>query len=68
MMFHIMIYFQHIHHFLNEGQEGGGAITNAAAIKKVSVKVMFNRPYDEILLLYSTSPTGPVKALKAMLG
>ena len=50
--------------FLNEGQEGGGAITNAAAIKKVSVKVMFNRPYDEILLLYSTSPTGPVKTIK----
>lgn len=50
--------------FLNEGQEGGGAIVNAAAIKKVEVEVMFNRPYDEILLLYSTSPMGPVKAIK----
>lgn len=50
--------------FLNEGTEGAGAISNAGAIKKVEVEVMFNRPYDEVMLLYSTSPNGPVKSIK----
>lgn len=50
--------------FLNEGTEGAGVISNAGAIKKVEVEVMFNRPYDEVMLLYSTAPNGPVKAIK----
>lgn len=50
--------------FLNEGTDGAGAISNAGAIKKVEVEVMFNRPYDEVMLLYSTSPNGPVKTIK----
>lgn len=50
--------------FLNEGQDGAGAIENAAAIKSIRTTVMFNRPYDEIFLLISTSPNGPVKKIK----
>lgn len=48
--------------FLNENVEGAGVIQNAGAIK--SIKATTNRPYDEIILLYSTSPMGPIKSIK----
>ncbi len=50
--------------FLNESGTGAGVIYNAAAIKTIKVTATTNRPYDEIILLYSTSPTGIVKEVK----
>lgn len=50
--------------FLNEGVEGAGVIQNAGAIKSIKVTATTNRPYDEIILLYSTSPMGPIKSIK----
>lgn len=45
--------------------EGAGFIENAATVKSFIVKeVLLNRPYDELFLLYSTSPTGPVIKVK----
>ena len=44
--------------FLNESGTGAGVIYNAAAIKSIKVTATTNRPYDEIILLYSTSPNG----------
>ena len=49
--------------FLNDA-EGTGVIQNAGAIKSIKVTATTNRPYDEIILLYSTSPMGPVKSIK----
>lgn len=50
--------------FLNEGVDGAGVIQNAGAIKSIKVTATTNRPYDEIILLYSTSPMGPIKSIK----
>lgn len=50
--------------FLNEDVEGAGVIQNAGAIKSIKVTATTNRPYDEIILLYSTSPMGPIKSIK----
>ena len=50
--------------FLNESVEGAGVILNAGAIKSIKVTATTNRPYDEIVLLYSTSPMGPIKSIK----
>ena len=50
--------------FLNESVEGAGVIQNAGAIKSIKVTATTNRPYDEIILLYSTSPMGPIKSIK----
>ena len=49
---------------LNESVEGAGVILNAGAIKSIKVTATTNRPYDEIILLYSTSPMGPIKSIK----
>ena len=50
---------------LNKDVEGAGAIENASTIKSITVTdVQLNRPYDTLYLLYSTSPTGPVKKVK----
>lgn len=50
--------------FLNEPNTGAGYIDNAASIKSIDVTFSTNRPYDEVILLYSTSATGPVKMIK----
>ena len=50
--------------FLNESGSGAGVIYNAASIKQIKVEASTNRPNDEIVLLYSTSPTGPVHEIK----
>jgi len=50
--------------FLNEDVEGAGVIQNAGAIKSIKVTATTNRPYDEIILLYSTSPMGPIKSIR----
>lgn len=50
--------------FLNEGVDGAGVIYNAAAIKSIKVTATTNRPYDEIILLYSTSPNGPIHEIR----
>ena len=50
--------------FLNENVEGAGVIQNAGAIKSIKVTATTNRPYDEIILLYSTSPMGPIKSIR----
>lgn len=50
--------------FLNEANSGSGYIENAAAIKSIKVVGTTNRPYDEVILLYSTSPTGEIKSIK----
>ena len=50
--------------FLNENVEGAGVILNAGAIKSIKVTATTNRPYDEIILLYSTSLMGPIKSIK----
>lgn len=50
--------------FLNESVEGAGVIQNAGAIKSIKVTATTNRPYDEIILLYSTSPMGPIKSIR----
>lgn len=50
--------------FLNEDVEGAGVIQNAGAIKSIKVTATTNRPYDEIILLYSTLPMGPIKSIK----
>lgn len=47
--------------FLNEDGAGTGYIYNVKYIKSIKIEATTNRPYDEIYLLYSTSPTGPVK-------
>ena len=50
--------------FLNENVDGAGVIQNAGAIKSIKVTATTNRPYDEIILLYSTSPMGQIKSIK----
>lgn len=50
--------------FLNESGSGAGNIYNAAAIKSIKVVATTNRPYDEIILLYSTSPNGVIHEIK----
>lgn len=47
--------------FLNEDGVGTGYIYNVKYIKSIKIEATTNRSYDEIYLLYSTSPTGPVK-------
>lgn len=47
--------------FLNEDGAGTGYIYNVKYIKSIKFEVTTNRAYDEVYLLYSTSPTGPVK-------
>ena len=47
--------------FLNEDGAGAGYIYNVKYVKSIKIEATTNRPYDEIYLLYSTSPTGPVK-------
>ena len=46
--------------FLNESGSGTGFIYNAASIKSISITATTNRPYDEIILMYSTSPNGEI--------
>lgn len=50
--------------FLNESGTGAGAIYNASNIKSIKVTATTNRPYDEIILLYSTSPNGAIHEIK----
>ena len=50
--------------FLNEPNIGAGYIENVGDIKKISITLTVNRPYDEIILMYSTSPLGDIKLLK----
>lgn len=50
--------------FLNESGTGAGVIYNAAAIKTIKVTATTNRPYDEIILLYSTSPMGVIHEIR----
>ena len=50
--------------FLNESGTGAGVIYNAAAIKSIKITATTNRPYDEIILLYSTSPNGVIHEIK----
>lgn len=50
--------------FLNEANTGAGYIENAAAIKQIKVTASTNRPYDEIILLYKTTPKGPIHQVK----
>ncbi len=50
--------------FLNEAGIGAGRIDNAGSIKTITVVGMTNRPYDEVVLLYSTSATGEIKSIK----
>ena len=45
--------------FLNEDGVGPGFIYNVKYIKSIKIEATTNRPYDEIYLLYKTSPTGP---------
>lgn len=47
--------------FLNEDGIGAGYIYNVSNIKSIKVEATTNRSYDEIYLLYKTSPTGEVK-------
>lgn len=50
--------------FLNESGTGAGVIYNAGAIKQIKITATTNRPYDEIILLYSTSPNGIIHEIK----
>lgn len=50
--------------FLNESGIGVGVIYNAGAIKQIKITATTNRPYDEIILLYSTSPNGVIHEIK----
>lgn len=50
--------------FLNESGIGAGVIYNAGAIKQIKITATTNRPYDEIILLYSTSPNGVIHEIK----
>lgn len=50
--------------FLNESGTGAGVIYNAGAIKQIKITATTNRPYDEIILLYSTSPNGVIHEIK----
>lgn len=50
--------------FLNESGTGAGVIYNAGAIKQIKITATTNRPYDEIILLYSTSPSGVIHEIK----
>jgi hypothetical protein len=50
--------------FLNESGSGAGVIYNAGAIKQIKITATTNRPYDEIILLYSTSPSGVIREIK----
>lgn len=47
--------------FLNEDSIGTGYIYNVSYIKSIKVEATTNRAYDEIWLLYKTSPTGETK-------
>ena len=49
--------------FLNEKDDGIGTgfIYNVKYIKSIKIEATTNRPYDEIILMYRTSPTGLVK-------
>lgn len=49
---------------LNELNDGSGYIKNAASIKKIKIIATLNRPYDDIFLLYSTTPNGEIKKIK----
>ena len=50
--------------FLNEANIGAGYIENAGSIKKIDITLTLNRPYDEIIFMYSTSPNGNIKFFK----
>ena len=50
--------------FLNNANEGIGYIENARNIKSVKLVATTNRPYDEIILLYSYTPNGKVYEIK----
>lgn len=50
--------------FLNDPNTGAGYIDNAKDIKSISITATTNRPYDEIILMYKTTPTGEVKYIK----
>lgn len=50
--------------FLNQPNAQAGYIENASTIKQIKVTGRTNRPYDEIILLYSTSPNGKVNQIK----
>lgn len=47
--------------FLNEDGVGTGYIYNVSYIKSIKIEATTNRAYDEIYLLYKTSPTGETK-------
>lgn len=50
--------------FLNEEGIGAGYIYNVKFIKSIKIEATTNRPYDEVYLLYKTSPKGDVKKIK----
>ena len=50
--------------FLNEPNTSAGYIDNASYIKAIKVVGSTNRPYDEIFVMYSTSPKGEIKYIK----
>jgi hypothetical protein len=49
--------------FLNKEENGSGYIYNVKYIKSIKVEATTNRPYDEIILLYTTSPNGQIKKI-----
>ena len=50
--------------FLNADGAEAGFIYNVKCIKSIKIEATTNRPYDEVILLYKTSPTGEVKKIK----
>lgn len=50
--------------FLNADGIEAGFIYNVKYIKSIKIEATTNRPYDEIILLYRTSPAGDIKKIK----
>ena len=50
--------------FLNADGAEAGFIYNVKYIKSIKIEATTNRPYDEIILLYRTSPAGEIKKIK----
>ena len=50
--------------YFNDSIEGAGMIYNAGSIKSIKIVCATNRPYDEIFLMYSTSPYGKIEYVK----
>lgn len=50
--------------FLNEPNKSVGYIENVSTIKQIKLVGTTNRPYDEIILMYSKSPKGKIHEIK----